>query len=392
MISPEHAWDILEQSVSPLPAVSVPLRRACGLVLAAPVHARVSFPPAPVAAMDGYAVVAAKARGRALPPTFIVAAGEPQKVLSPCHCARIFTGAVLPAGADAVVAQEDVTREGEKVQFPESILPGLNVRQQGEVFQKGETLLPAGKSLTPAAVALAAAAGITKVSVVPRPRVALVVTGSELVRRKLRAGAIFDSNTPMLQAFATRSGLSLTAKLHVPDDLSALVAALTQALEAADLVLTTGGVSVGDFDLVPEAVKTFRGEVLFHKVAQQPGKPIFAARIGTKYLLGLPGNPLAVLVGFRLYALPLARALAGLSFRENWQAWPLARPITNSGKRTQFRPARVDPTGEALEVLPWLGSHDLKAAAQGTHLARLDAGFAGQAGDAVSAVDLFYPL
>lgn len=392
MISPEQAWATLERSVTPLPAVLLPLRRASGLVLAAPVSARVSFPPAPVAAMDGYAVVAAQAQGQTLPVAFTAAAGAPPQPLPPFQCARIFTGAVLPTGADAVVAQEDVTREGEKVRFPASILPGENVRQEGEVFRQGEELLPAGSTLTPAAVAQAAAGGIARVSVVPRPRIALVVTGSELVRGRLRVGAVYDCNTPMLEAFAAHAGLSLTAKLHVPDDLSALVAAFQRALPEADLILTTGGVSVGDFDLVPEAVKALQGDVLFHKVSQQPGKPILAARFGGKYMLGLPGNPLAVLVGFRLYALPLARALAGGPFQETWQTWPLAAPISNRGKRVQFRPARVDTTGQALEVLPWLGSHDLKAAAQATHLVRLDAGFSGQAGDPVLAVALYRPV
>lgn len=391
MISPEKAWDILEKNAAPLPAVRVPLRRACGLVLAAPVSAHVSFPPAPLAAMDGYAVVAAEAEGRTLPVAFTAAAGDPPQPLPPGQCARIFTGAVLPTGADAVVAQEEVTREGEKVRFPASILPGENVRQAGEVFRMGDALLPAGTSLSPAAIALATAAGVTRVSVIPRPRVALVVTGSELVSHKLKAGAVFDSNTPMLQAFAAQVGLPVTARFHVADDPAALVAALTQALRQADLVLTTGGVSVGDFDLVPQAVAAVEGKVLFHKVSQQPGKPILAARVGPKFLLGLPGNPLAVLVGFRLYALPLARALAGLPFAETWQAWPLAGPASNPGKRVQFRPARLldTPAGPAVEVLPWKGSHDLKAAASADSLARLEPGRSYAAGDPVPTLPLF---
>lgn len=392
MITPEQAWEILEKSVTPLPAVSVPLRRAGGLVLAAPVHARVSFPPAAVAAMDGYAVRAGEAQGQTLPVAFTQAAGDPPKPLPASHCARIFTGAVLPDGADAVVAQEDVTTKPEGIQFPQILTPGENVRQAGEVFAKGSEILALGQVLTPARMALAAAAGCKTVWVVPRPRLALVVTGSELATGRLRAGTVYDSNTPMLEAFAAHAGLSLQVKLHVPDDLSALTEALTQALGEADLVLTTGGVSVGDLDLVPEAVKALKGEVLFHKVSQQPGKPMFAARIGNRLLLGLPGNPLAVLVGFRLYALPLARGLSGLAFGEAWHTWPLAAPASNRGKRTQFRPARLASSGQALEVLPWLGSHDLMAAAHATHLARLEAGFSGPAGHPLPALELYRPL
>lgn len=389
MITPNQAWETLEKNVTPLPAVFIPLRRAGGLVLAAPVHAVVPFPPAPVAAMDGYAVAAAEAQGRILPVAFTAAAGDSPQPLPPGHCARIYTGAVLPLGADAVVAQEDVMTSPEGIQFPRTVTPGENVRQAGEVLQRGSQLLATGQVLTPARIALAAAAGCKKVWAVPRPRLALVVTGSELATGRLRPGTIYDSNTPMVQAFAAQWGLPLSLRLRVADELSALQEALAQAVRSADLVLTTGGVSVGDLDLVPGAVKALNGEVLLHKVSQQPGKPTFAARIGKSLLLGLPGNPLAVLVGLRLYCLPLARALAGLPFREAWQPWPLASPVSNSGKRTQFRPARLHHSGEALEVLPWLGSHDLKAAAQATHLARLDSGFSGKQGDTVTAVPLF---
>lgn len=395
MIHPDRALELLASTAKPLPTRAVSLSRAAGHVLAQEVRARVSFPPAPVAAMDGYAVRLPEACGQALPMLFTVAAGDDPPPLPAGGCARIFTGAVVPEGATAVVAQEDVGLVGEQVRFPPKISPGDNIRQKGEVFAQGVVLAEPGVVLTPAHLALLAAAGKKRLLVHPRPRVAVVATGSELADEKLTRGKIFDSNTPMLESFLLLSGFAVAAKARVPDQLDELQKTLTSLLAHADVVITTGGVSVGDLDLLPQAVQELGGEVIFHKVAMQPGKPVLAARVGERFILGLPGNPVSALVGFRLFALPLLRALAGFAqaFHEPWTPLPLAGPVSNRGQRVQFRPARELPseTGKAVEVLPWKGSHDLKAAAQATHLARLDAGFAGQAGDRVLAVELYRP-
>ncbi len=378
MKTPQQAWELLASVVSPGPTEIRPLAQAAGRYLAAAVRAELSFPPAPVAAMDGYAVRCSEAAGRGLPVALTVKAGDPPQVLPPATCARIFTGALVPEGADAVVAQEVVELAAGQVRFPAAIPKGANIRHRGEVFAEGGELLPPGTRLTAVPLALLAAAGLRRVPVVAEPRVGLLVTGSELTTAKPRPGQIVDSNTPMLQNLLAGEPVRRVRPQRVPDELPRLRQALSQALQEAQVVITTGGVSVGELDLLPQALAELGTEVLFHKVAMQPGKPILVARHGASWLVGLPGNSVSALVGFRLFARPLLRALAGdrQAFSGPWIPLPLAKAARNPGQRTQFRPARLCLTsnGVAVEVLPWKGSHDLRAAAFATHLAQLEPG------------------
>ncbi|MGC8916001.1 MAG: gephyrin-like molybdotransferase Glp [Thermoanaerobaculum sp.] len=393
MIHPDEAFRLLAEAVTPLPPVRRPLAAAAGTVLAEDVTATLDFPSAPVAAMDGYAVRAEEASGTALPVAFTVAAGDVPPPLPAGCCARIFTGAVVPTGANAVVAQEEVTLQGNLVRFPQAIPLRDNIRERGEVFARGETLARAGEVLHPALVGLLAAAGVGRVAVTPKPRVAVVATGSELAASRPRRGHIRDSNTPMLSSFLLREGFPLVGRGRVPDQLEDLLSSLGELLPKANVVITTGGVSEGDLDLLPEAVARLGGETLFHKVAMQPGKPVLVARIEERWFVGLPGNPVSALVGFRLLALPLLRALAGTphAFAEPWTPLPLLAPVTNGGGRVQFRPAReFRSQGQTVvEVLPWKGSHDLKAAAAASCLARLEPRTRSNAGDAVPVLKLF---
>jgi len=376
MIRPEEALSILAQAVQPLEPVSLPLRQAVGSCLAAPARARLASPPQAVAAMDGYAVRIAEAQGRELPVVFTVKAGELPPALPPGGCARIFTGAPVPEGADTVVAQEEVSPTAGGVRFPETLKLGDNVRPKGEVFAPEDELLAAGTRLGPVQRALLAAAGVTEVQVVRKPQVALVVTGSELASSRPKAGEIVDSNTPMLRGLFQGEPARLCRTLRVADEALKLRDALEQTAATADLVVTTGGVSVGDFDLVPQVVQKLGGQVLFHKVAMQPGKPVLAARLGKTLLVGLPGNAVSALVGYCLFVRPCLRRLAGEreAFTLPWLQLPAAACAKNPGKRVQFRPARlVSSQGRwVVEVVAWKGSHDLAAAAHATHLARLE--------------------
>jgi len=376
MIPPERAWEILAEAVRPLEAVERPPRHAAGLFLATAPIATLAFPPAAVSAMDGYAVRAQEAAGQQLPVAFTVQAGEVPPPLPQGTCARIFTGALLPRGADTVVIQEEVTVAGEAVQVPTPLEEGANVRAGGEVFAPGTPLLPAGTALGPVQQALLASAGVARVAVTRAPRVAVVVTGQELATGRPRAGRIVDSNTPLLVGLLRREPAELLWHRRVGDELGPLRAVMEDAAAGADLVLTTGGVSVGDFDLVPRVVAELGGQLLFHKVGIQPGKPLLAAHLGKALLLGLPGNSVSVLVGYCLFARPCLRRLAGdpYAFPLPWVELPAAAPAKNRGHRVQFRPARVVREGSSagVEVLPWKGSHDLLAAAHATHLARLE--------------------
>jgi len=376
-----------------LPRQELPPQKALGLFLGDSVRAQLAFPPHAVAAMDGYAVRHKQAQGAALPVAFLVQAGDMPRPLPEGTCARIFTGAVIPAGADAVVPQEEVRRQEKLVLFPQVIAPGANIRQRGEIFGQGEVILTPGTPLSPAAVALLAAAGVKKVLVVAKPRVFVLATGSELTAGTPRPGQIVDSNTPLLRALLAKEPAQWMGGKRVADRLQPLRQALEQACQRADVLITTGGVSVGDFDLLPRILEELGGQLLFHKVSMQPGKPILAAQIQGRWLLGLPGNPVSALVGFRLFARPLLRALAGepQAFAEPWLSFPLAKGVANPGGRTQFLPSHLlgRAQGPTLEVLPWKGSHDLRAAAQATHLACLPPGFQGKEGEPLEALPLY---
>jgi len=381
MLTIDEARQWLAEKAAPLPFTDVPLATALGLRLAADTHADVDLPPGDVSAMDGYAARASDlAAGGPLPLAFTVPAGQPPPPLPAGAVARIFTGAVLPAGSDTVVQQEltEVLADGRVRLQP---LPlGSNVRSRGEVFASGARVAALGDVVTPGRLGLLAAAGAARVTAVPRPRVAVLLTGNELVAVGERpdAAKIRDSNGPMLEALAAESGLAVNAVERVGDELEATCAALRRAAAAADLVVASGGVSVGDFDLVPAAVTKLGGEIVWHKVAMQPGKPILAARLGAAWLVGLPGNPVSALVGWRMFVRPLAEALAGdgAAFGEVPLTATLALPIRNPGDRTQLRPAVLvrGAVGLRVSVRRWRGSHDLVAAAPANALARIEVG------------------
>jgi molybdopterin molybdotransferase len=381
MLGLDEARALVSSRVTPLAAEEVAPGGGAGLRLAAASHAAADLPPADLSAMDGYAVRAADlAVGRPLPVALVLPAGASPASLQRGAAARIFTGAVVPAGADTVVPQEfaEVEPDGRvRLTATES---GSNVRPQGEVFAVGAPLGRAGETLTPARLATLVAGGVARVFVVPRPSVAVLVTGGELVESgtAVAPGQVLDSNGPLLAALASEAHLSVALMARVGDELTALCSGLQRAGEAAHLVITSGGVSVGDFDLVPRAVTEAGGEIVLHNVAMQPGKPILVARLGEAWLVGLPGNPVSVLVGWRMFARPLAEALAGdpTAFAERPLHAVLAAPARNRGDRTQLRPAALiaDAGSWRITVLPWKGSHDILAAAPANALARLQPG------------------
>ncbi len=395
MLTLDEARARLLTRVAPLPIVEVPLAESLGCRLAESPAAAAELPPADVAAMDGYAVRAADlASGAPLPVAFTVPAGAAPRPLPAGAAARIFTGATLPAGADTVVPQEDAeVHAGGRVTLAR--LPfGSHVRRRGEIFELGATLGAPGQRVTAARLAALVAGGATRVRIVPRPRVAVLVTGAELGEGAGPAGPgrIRDSNGPMLGALAAESALPVAHRDRVADVLGEIRDRIETAAASADLVVSSGGVSVGDLDLVPRAVADAGGESVFHGVAIQPGKPVLVARLGSAWFVGLPGNPLAVLVGWRMFVRPLAEALAGdrEALSESPLRATLVDPARNRGERLQLRPARLDLAGGtlAVRVLAWKGSHDVLGAAPADALVRLDAGTQRAAGESAE----FYPL
>lgn len=305
----------LADAVPPAPPERVPLAAAVGRIAGAEVAAVRDLPPFPQSAMDGYAIDRAMPLGAWVAVAGRTAAGDPPGVLVAGRPHRIFTGAPVPAGADAVLVQERVVRNdaGDIRLSPPLPAPGSNIRLPGEDIRAGTPLIAAGTRLDWRHVAVLAAQGLAEVAVRPRVRVALLGSGHELRQPGEEAGPgqIFDSNRPMLAALLTAWGAELVAPPPVADDAAAVRAALEEAAARADLVVSNAGISVGEEDHVRAAVEALGGALSVLKVAIKPGKPLAAGRLGRAAFIGLPGNPQAALAGAVAFVRPLLARLAG---------------------------------------------------------------------------------
>ncbi|GGX78668.1 molybdopterin molybdenumtransferase MoeA [Litchfieldella qijiaojingensis] len=307
--SVEAALETLLDGVSPLPGETVPCDRAAGRVLAASIAARLDVPPFDNSAMDGYALRAEDA-GRVLPVSQRIAAGQASAPLESGSCARIFTGGAIPSGADCVVMQERVEIRDDGVWIPGDIPSGDNVRRRGRDVRAGSELLPTGTRLEAAALGQLAGQGVTEVEVRRRPRIALLSTGDEVISpgEPLASGQIYNSNRPMLKRLLERFGADVVHVASVPDDFATTCSMLAEAAEIADVVVTTGGVSVGEEDHVKRALKQL-GQLDLWRLAMRPGKPLALGRLsgahGEARFIGLPGNPVSGYVGAWLFLRPL---------------------------------------------------------------------------------------
>lgn len=371
MIGFDEAVGLIAEQVLPLGTEHVALAEAAGRVLAAPLHARSAAPRVAVSAMDGYAVIDAATR----PGEPLTVVGESRAgagypgTLAAGEAVRIFTGAPLPAGADRCIMQEYATRDGETVRFAEGYGPGWHVRAAGSDFAAGDLLLAAGTRLNPRAMIAAAAADVASVTVAMRPRVAIIGTGDELAppgEAHLRDDAIPESVTFGVSALVADCGAQVVHRAIGLDDLPKLEAAAGAALETADLVIVTGGASVGERDFAKPMFAAHGLELDFAKVAIKPGKPVWLGRAKGRWVLGLPGNPTSAMVTARLFLQPLLARLQGQPVAEvlRWRSLPLAAPIGATGNRETFVRARWDEAG----LMP-LGNQD--SGAQGA-LAQAD--------------------
>lgn len=381
MMELRDALALLTGRVKPLAPVVVSLTDALGCRLAETPHADVDLPSADVSVMDGYAARADDLRvSAALPVAFEVPAGRTPPRLPSGLLARIFTGAEIPAGADTVVPQEQADVRPDGSVCLAALDQGSFVRPKAEVCTTGTRLAEVGEVITPQLVSLLGAAGGGRVRITPRPRVALLSTGSELVsiHERPAPGQIRNSNGVMMVALARVAGFEVTFTACVVDESAALRDAVRQAIGAADLVVTSGGVSVGDYDLVPQTLADLGGETLFHRLAIKPGKPVLTARVGEAWVVGLPGNPISALVGWELFARPLGERLAGdaRAFDKSPQRGVLTGAARNRGDRTMFASARVQPGSPLpkVTVLPGKGSHDVLSVARANALAILEKG------------------
>ena len=310
----EAALEALLAEVSPLEAEQLALEDAPGRVLAEDVLATLNVPPFDNSAMDGYALRADDA-GKRLPVSQRIVAGSPARPLEAGTCARIFTGGEIPSGADCVVMQERVTLKGDIAQMPDDIPKGDNIRLMGRDVHAGDQLLAAGELLEAAALGHLAGQGVTQVSVRRRPRVALLSTGDEIIEpgTPLKPGQLYNSNRPMLKRLLENFGADVVRVISVPDAADQTRALLAQAANEADVVVSTGGVSVGEEDHVKAALEAL-GQLDMWKLAIRPGKPLALGRLpgadgSQARFVGLPGNPVSGFVGAWLFLRPLMGAL-----------------------------------------------------------------------------------
>lgn len=368
LITLEAALQRILADIQPLDRQErVPLKEALGRVLAADVAAPLSLPQFANAAMDGYALRAGDvpALGEATLPVIGTSwAGRPYGgEIGLGQCLRIFTGALMPENADAVVMQEHVTLEDGCIRVAGPMRPGQNVRQAGEELVAGSMALAAASRIGSAELALLAALGIAEVPVAARTRVAYLSTGDELqtVGQSLGPGQIYDSNRYALDALIREAGAEPLDQGVIVDDPPSLKQALQQAAASADVVLTSGGVSVGEADFVKDVLDEI-GEVRLWKLALKPGKPLAFGRIGHAWFFGLPGNPVAVLVAFRQLVAPALAKLAGQTLRPPLR-FPARcrRAIKKAAGRLEFQRGRLerDTTGQ------WWAT---PFSAQGSHL------------------------
>jgi molybdopterin molybdotransferase len=360
LLSIEAAREMVASSCAPLAAEPVPVGDAVGRVLAADVRAAADVPRFDNSAMDGFAVRSAASSG----PLRLVGesrAGAPAQVaLAPGEAIRISTGAPLPHGADAVLPLEQAEEADGRVTATAAVAAGQHVRRAGEDLRAGAVVLRAGSVLGPGSLSVAVGAGAGELSCARRPRVAILSTGDELrpPGAPLGPGEIHNSNAPMLAALAAGAGARVVAAAAVRDEREATEAALTAALADADVVVLSGGVSVGPHDHVKPALAALGVEQRFWRVDLQPGKPTWFGTRGAQLVFGLPGNPVSSFVTFTLFARPALRALQGAAPQPPREQALLTRDVPRRG-RTQAVRVLLGSREGVLEATPTgpQGSH-----------------------------------
>lgn len=369
MITVDEAISIVLERVDTLGFETVALEDAPGRILAEPVLSDIALPPFDRARMDGYAVRSsdvARAPARLRVIGEIAAGAEFDGELGVGEAIKIFTGAPIPRGADAVQKVEVTKSDGHFVIIEESVRPGQFVTPKASEVAAGQTIAEPGREIGPAEMAVLASFGYSRVRVGARPRVAVISTGSELVDVwENPAGAqIRNSNSYTIASYARRAGAAIDLLGTIEDTPEATRRALVEASGSRDIVVTSGGVSMGDYDLVKAALSEIGAEIFFDKVIIRPGKPIVFARRANTYFFGLPGNPVSTSVTFNVFVRPAIRKLQGdLSPLLTVVRARLARSIKDSSSRRSYLPGNlfIKDGLAVVEALRWGGSSDLVA-------------------------------
>jgi len=367
MIAPDEALLLVGERTSPRPIQRVRLEAACGLQLAQDVRTEHDFPSFARAMMDGYAVRVSDAGQTVRVVGEVPAGASSAEVVSEGVCLEIMTGAVCPEGTEAVVPKEVAHREGDLVTLPKNLELGRHIAPPGSECRAGSVVLKRGDTMTPLAVAVVASLGRQEVEVFPRPTAAVITTGAELVSvdSELAPGQIYDSNGPMLVALLDEFRIEDRTYRHVVDQREAILEALEEAAEK-DIILLSGGVSAGNYDLVPDCLAEYGATVVFHKVRQKPGKPLLFATKGEQLLFGLPGNPLACHQCFHRYAAAAIRGIQGKTAEPLQSVGVLAGEVVPKSGRTHFVPALAaqEESHWVLSPLPSVSSADIFSTSQ----------------------------
>lgn len=319
-ISLEQAQSLLLELVHQGKEGQVTLFDAVGRILSQDIWADIDLPPFDKSPLDGYALQAKDTEkvDTAIPVTVKVieevrAGFQPQKQIISGAAIKVMTGAPVPTGADVIIKFEDVKRQGDKIEISYPVKSGSNIIRRGEDVKQGELIARKGTLLTPPLVGLLAAVGVATVPVLNKIKIVILSTGDELIEpsEKLRVGKIYNSNQYSLCAYCLQLGAEPVPLGIVPDEQAAIVASIAKAVAEADMVITTGGVSVGDYDIIPDALNHLGAELIFWKIDMKPGSPIIAAKLNNKLIIGLSGNPAAACVTFDLIVVPVIKKIMG---------------------------------------------------------------------------------
>jgi molybdopterin molybdotransferase len=376
MISFDEAIELIRSVAKPIGIETVALEQAAGRVLSAAVIAQIDSPRADVSAMDGYAVCD---EDLASFPTQLTIIGESfagtawSGTVAPGTCARIFTGAPVPAGADRIIIQENVHREGDLAVIDGHPGPARHIRKRASDFSAGDELLPRGRLFDHRAIVAAAGADVPQVEVYRQPRLRILSTGDELMEPGTasgRAGAIPESVSFGVATLAQQSGAICSGRLRLRDDLAAMQARAAAALDGVDIVVVTGGASVGEKDFAKTIFEPLGLELLFSKVSIKPGKPVWLGRVGEKFVVGLPGNPTSALVTARLLLAPLLALMQDRPIETSlrWKSASLISPLGPCGARETFHRATLQDG--AAKILSFQDSGAQKALADAELLVR----------------------
>ncbi|MDP2387486.1 MAG: molybdopterin molybdotransferase MoeA [Bacteroidota bacterium] len=362
MITVEEAKSIIvENTIEIAEAMRVDAAGAVGFRLAADVLASIDLPPFNQSNVDGYAVRSSNDKTNSWKVIAEIKAGDNCTVeLKEEEAVRIFTGAMVPAGSDCVIMQERITKNGDIISCDETpIKKGEHIRKKGAQIKAGEIALHKNTLIDPAVLGFISSLGLNKVSVFKKPKVSLIITGNELQETgtELSPGKVYESNSYSLSAALTTMGLKLEKIIYVKDDKKSLAEAVDTALQNTNLLLISGGISVGDYDFVSEVLKENNTTTLFYKVAQKPGKPLFFGKNKNRCIFGLPGNPASALTCFYEYVYPCLRKLQG---RQELFLTKLMLPIVQDVPKKKglanFLKAKASSTG----VLPLEGQESFK--------------------------------